>query len=665
MRRALGVTVSVLLLVIVRAGGAQVAPVPADPPAGTGAVSGVVTDAVTGRPVAGASVSLIAFDQTDDMAPRRRAPMLTDTRGRFVFVDLPSTWRFTLWASHPGYSVTDYRDQTGARAGVLAGRDDVMPLRVNDGEWLRDADLRLWRLGAIGGRVIDERGEPVVGVAVRLFSRSFMAGHQRLVPGAVVTTDDRGAYRFAGTEAGSYFVAVLSVQATVPVSAADEPSGLPLGGLQGRGSPPPPVAAGVVRGTSVDVDGRHRLILTNFATPPPPASAQRRTYPPVVHPGARNANDAQPIVITDGTSRLDVDFTLAPVPAATVSGRVSGADGAIEHMLLRLMATGTEHLGFGSEVATTLVEGDGSFTFLNVPAGDYTLMAAPDVAESSGGGGYSDGRLPRPAGYGSVRGLSSVYGSGQPNVVWWRSEAGAGAWGRMPVSVGAGDVTGLDLALRPSVSVRGRLVFDDPEPPGSRFPILFEPANGDPWMGVPNAYTAQDDETYGFEVGGLKAGRYLARLPSFHGRTWRIRSVTAQGIDLTDTGFDGSAGADYDEVIVTLTRTGAELSGFVRDADGRASRGTVVLFPVDPGRWRDYALTPDRLASAPAGPGGAYSFQRMPDGEYHVIAVPTSQSRAWLNPEFLDAAVKRASRVTLAAAAPATRDLTVTEVVVR
>jgi len=212
-----------------------------------------------------------------------------------------------------------------------------------------------------------------------------VAGRELLVPGAVVTTDDRGAYRIPFVDPGRYVVAVLSVQATVPASTADGPRSLPLGGLQGRGQSGPPVSRTEANGASIDVDGRHRLVLTNFVTPPPPAADRARAYAPVFHPNARGVNDALAIEIDLGAGRGDIDFQLVPAPSSRISGRVTGSVQGAANMLLRLMAPGTEHLGFGSEVATTLVEADGTFTFINVPAGVYTLVAAPSVAEMSPG----------------------------------------------------------------------------------------------------------------------------------------------------------------------------------------------------------------------------------------------------------------------------------------
>ena len=70
-------------------------------------MSGVVTDAATGAPIAGASVILINVrDAAGQIQPSFRRPdAQTDAKGRFVFVDLPSTLQYQVAASHQGHNV--------------------------------------------------------------------------------------------------------------------------------------------------------------------------------------------------------------------------------------------------------------------------------------------------------------------------------------------------------------------------------------------------------------------------------------------------------------------------------------------------------------------------------------------------------------------------------
>jgi hypothetical protein len=569
---------------------------------------------------------------------------VTDARGRFVFLNLPSGLQYELWPFRTGYATTG---------------GDVF-FRVAAGEWVRDVTLRVRRLGSISGRVLDERGEPVVGTAVQLFSRRLLSGHERLMPGPVVSTNDRGAYRFPMIEKGAYYVAVLSVQATVPSDVGDAPRHLPTGGLQLSGLAGPAASRPEVRGASVDVDGRHRLVLSSFVTPPPPSADQPRVYAPVFYPSARSVNEAQAIEIDHGASRTNVDFQLAPVSAVRVSGQVTGGIPAA-NMILRLMPQGGEYLGFGHEVATTLVESDGRFTFLNVPAGQYTLVASPAVPEISAGG-WEEGRVPRSAGYGPARALSAGYQG--LSAMWWQFTAGAGGWARVPVTVGNGNVTGIEVRLQPTVSVSGRIVFDDPSQLGStRFvPLQFEPANGDPLLSVPSAHPTPDEPT--FAVSGLLAGRYLPTVVTLL-NGWHLKSVTAGGTDVTTTGLDASLGRDFDDVVITLTKTGAELSGAVLDRSGRPVTGSVILFPVDQKQWIDYGFKPARILSTSARADGTFEQKTIRDGDYFVIAVPSAQSGAWTDPKFLAAAASQATRIALKTGSPATVRLSVTEVIVR
>ena len=646
MSRAVGLALVVTLLATVSTPTRQSPTTPSAAGAGTAAISGIVADAATGTPIAGASVSLLTSLPEGRQQLTPQPPMLTDARGRFVFTDLPSGVRYIVWASRSGYA-------TG----------DTAPIPLADGEWMRTAKISLWRLGAISGRVVDERGEPVVGAAVRLFSRRFVAGRQHLLPGPVAATDDRGVYRLALLQPDAYVVGVLSVQATVPASTADGARRLPLGGLAGRGSSSPPVAQPETHGVGIDVDGRHRLVLTNFATPPPQGDDRPRAYPPLFYPNARSLDDARAIQIENGSTRANVDFQLQPQSTARVSGRVIGAVAGAANMVLRIMPRGGEHLGFGSEIATTLVETDGRFTFLNVPAGSYTLLASPSVTDTTFGG-FSQGTLPDSAGFGPKRGASIGYPQGF-YAMWWRAEAGGRVSGRQPLEVGSADIADLALALQTGAMVSGRIVFDDAAPPdpSQRFSLSLEPANGDLSLGLPNAWTAAGDPSRAFEMEGLQNGRYLFRFQAFGG--WRIKSVTSGGADITDSGIDGAMAQRYDDVVVTVTKSGGELSGTVVDRMGLPAAGAVLLFPVESEAWTDYGLTPDRLSSTNAGSDGTFRMGPIRAGEYFVIAVPTDQRNAWTNPAFLAAAAPRAARITLKTAAVGTQRLQVTEVIVR
>jgi hypothetical protein len=624
------------------------------PTTGTGAISGVVTDATSGRPIAGAVVSLSITGRGPVGRPPR---MVTDARGRFVFRDLPAASDYVLNASRFGYANSGY--------GRTAPDAATVRLRLAENQWLADANVRLWRLGAISGRVVDEHNEPVVGIAMRAFALKLIAGQPYHVAGPVTTTDDRGVYRLTNLAPGSYVVGLLSVQSTVLASTPEGAPRLAIGALDSGGYMSSAARGAAVGAPLVSVTETHRLAVTNFGVPPAPEGGQARAYPPVFYPGTTSLTAADALDVAYGTSRANVDFQIRPVPAARVTGRVDGASGPVTNMLLRLMPAGSERLGFGSEAATTLVDRDGRFTFLNVPAGNYTVVAQPTLMDFRFDS--SDRRLPEPPGF-SSNAISVGSMPGVPGLSYLATTAqnGGAMWGRQPVATSGRDIDDLVLTLRSAVKIRGRVVFDgDTRRPNERehLSMEVEPANGDPALGLHRDFTKDGDTTYSFTIDGLMAGQYLLERAA---GAWRVMSVVWNSRDVTDTGFDAASGADFDDVIVTMTDKLITVAGTVTDAQGQpGSAAAVIAFPVNRSRWINYGWSPIHIGSQPATGAGTYRFQNLPEGEYYLVAVPSAQATAWRDPKFLEAAAPLATRVAVKWGEQKTQDLRVVEARVR
>lgn len=622
--------------------------VPAQRP---GAISGVVVNGVSGQPVAGAGVTIRSLGPSSTSPPLPR--MITDRQGRFVFPEVPPGEYF-LDATRLGYAHTRYG--WTAPNGSLALRD-IARLTVTEGGWLGTIRVPLWQLGSIEGRVTDERGEPVVGTAVRVLSTRRVAGNEQLVAGPIATTDDRGAYRLSDLDPGRYFVVALSVQQTVLDTTQESPSGRPLGELESGG-----IGAGrgaVVRGPTVDGTGRHRLALSYFATPPPPGSGEPRAYAASYYPGAATPAGATPIEITYGAVRTAIDLRLVPVPTVRISGRAEVSSGAPPPLLLRLMPTGTELLGFGFEAATSVIEPDGRFTFLNVPEGSYTLIAQASVmdfttgeaqirfddAPGFPGGGISVGSVP------GAPGLSYLSRSGQRSPYW----------GRMSVTAGRQPTDDLVLPLHPTITVRGRIVLQEGTgtPERGRVELVAVPANGDPTLGQVFGRTTTGDQGRTFEIAGLMAGRYLVQSLDSLG----VVSMIADGQDIAGRGIEVAPGRDIDDVVVTLTSRTATISGRVSGLNEQPA--AVLVFPADRGLWTNFGWRPDRLRSVRSGTNGAYTIEALPAGDYLVVAVDAAQINEWTNPRFLQAASLVATRTSIDWGGRATTDLAFQKVTVK
>jgi hypothetical protein len=632
-------------------------------PSGTGAISGVVIDATTGRPLEGAIVSLGLTSGGPVILTLPR--VLTDPKGRFLFRDLAPSQRYYIRAALVGYAPIRYGAPgpsvpTSFSDMEIRTVDDISVIGVAADQWVSDIKVSLWRLGSISGRVGDERSEPVVGVAVRAFSTVMVAGHAQYVGGDVATTDDRGEYRLANLLPGKYAVAVLSVQSTVPDSTPEGAQKRAAGELSVRG------LTGVNTGLpAVDGDERHRLVISNFATPPPPRAGIRRAYPAVFYPGTATLATSQPVEVGYGTSRHSVDFQLRPVAAVTVSGHVVPPSGdPSASTALRLMPAGNEQLGVGSEAATTVVEPDGSFTFLNVPAGDYTLMTQASMGEFTSGSG--EALIPGPPGAQSGGGMFG-WVSGAPGLsLVDRGGPPQNMWGRTALVVGDHDLSDVVLPLHPTVTVRGRVVMAGGTSAGQQrlsTMVNAQPANGDPLLGRATVFLTVSDEAP-FTLAGLAGGRYLLSLPFLARAGISIASIMANGQDVRDTGLDASLGTDFNDVVITLVNKTIELSGTVSGHDAATPAG-VIAFPVDRARWTDYGWDPTMIISKSLDSAGAFVVTGLPEGDYFVVAVPSSQHDAWTDPAFLDAASKVATRVSLKWGDKTSVDLSIAKVVVK
>ena len=604
------------------------------PPPATGAISGVVVDESTGAPIADAIVYLSAAGRAVGVQPRQ----FTDARGRFVFAGLPASPTYSLSATKGGYLTGGHSLEglPGARGGLVT---------LEEGEWISTVRIVLTRTGAISGAVLDETGEPVVGVYVRLLARIPIQGRPHLAAGPLTTTDDRGAYRFGGLAPGRYLVAVPATQATVPASA-------PFGS---RESPVP----------ALDVTPSTRLIVGRYPLPPPSRDGSTMAYPFTFFPGTHVAGQAGVIELKSGDDRTGADVRLDPAPTGRISGVV---EGPAERLTLRLLAEGLEGLGHGAETATALVAADGRFDFLNVPAGTYTLdapLTLTELAVVDGPRGSMPARVATPPGIGGWSMNSSDLAGAPPGVRVMSMDFRSGAKNfaaRTTVTVRGGDTTSVRLQLLPPGRMTGRLVIDpgSPKPTDGSTPALpslrLEPAGGDLHLGLLNSEVDPKGPKDVFTIDGIRTSPYVLRVI---GTQWMIKTAVWRGRDYADEPFDATTTPGFDDVTVTVTRAAPVLSGVVRDERGRpGDAAVVIIFPIQPKSWTNYGVAPARLKMARTSNTGAYRLL-APPGDYYLIAVPAAHAAAWQDPAYLEKATAGAVRVSLEWGGQASRDLVI------
>jgi hypothetical protein len=471
-------------------------------------------------------------------------------------------------------------------------------------------------------------------------------------------------YRIGHLPQGRYLVAVPSVQHAVPAAmTAAELAGLSPQASATQDQP-------VRRDPSFPAAGDYRTVLaTNSPSPLPAAAGRPQIYPMTFHPAARSPAEAVVVQLQAGDDRPAVDVRLAPAPAFRIGGRLDGPPEAFSGLSLRLLQSGLESLGLGSESATALVAADGRFTFLNVPNGAYTIIANRTITEYSfrppGSSASVDFAFAPGARFISMS--SNAVDSGPTGTMLTRNTAqGIQRYqARQSVTVSDRDLADVLVPMQAGVSMRGEIVVEltntTPSVQTSFVSLRAEPADGDPSLGQPS-FTRSSRQTPGgetneFVLDGLLPGAYLLRGSA------AIKSIMWNGRDYSDTPFDTTTGRDIEGVVVTLTDQMTTTSGTIRDRTGQPAANTAVIaFPAERARWTNFGIQPARIKASAGSTRGVYTLRALPAGDYLIVAVDDDVAGRWKDPAFLEAASRVATPFSIAWGETKTLNLTLQEV---
>jgi len=642
----------------------------------TGIIVGRVIDADTGKPVPGAAVTLNGGPPQPQAAPIRDSsgrmmvtppPLptryLTDNEGRFAFRDL-TRGSYTISANKPGYA-------DGA-TGRMRPNGPAQPIQLADNQRVGDVTIRLFKLASISGTITDTTGEPVVGVQVRAYRRTLIAGRRILsTNGPITNTDDRGLYRFGGLTPGAYVVAVLTFTQTAP--ADFRPQG-PLPNLNSTMQSPGTNGYGISSG-GIRVSMTDRFVLQNSGgrgggAPTPEADGRLMTYPSLYYPASRTAADAQPIRVASGDEKTSADMTLPLVPTGAIFGRLLSPTGdPPSNWALHLVPADSGDLSADPDTGIAITNAMGEFMFLGIPEGQYVIQTVrrpqnipPPPPPPPPPPSVSTGINVQPVTVSSftsftVTPVGGVVNGGQPSTE-------PVLWTVMPVAMSS-DYQEVTLALREGLKLSGRVEFQGSaeRPPAQRLAqmaVTVEAADG---RSRTPSVIGRLDANGDFTVTGLLPGKYLVRAPSPGG--WTLKSSMVSGVDAADVPVDIGE-RDIAGVVITFTDQNAIVRGTVRSTDTPVpdstnpstasqlpSPGTVILFPTDSRLWTNYGQNPRRLRTARASGGtGSFIIGTLPAGEYYAVAIPEEYATEWQDPAYLEMLSRVATRVVVNDSAP-------------
>ena len=587
-------------------------------PTGTSALTGaVVTDAATPAPVRRAIVTITGSGQA------RRT--IAGDDGRFAFSALPAG-QFTVTATRPGYVPSSYGAKRPGRPGTPVALDAGQQTAIT---------IRMPRGAVITGTIRDERGQPAAGVQVFVVDARNAGNASAVTSNETAVVDDRGVYRIYGLLPGDFHVLALARQGSPGeiIRRSEAETDALLSGIARR-----PIAGSSATDRSATLP----------RTPPP--ALPPLNFAPTFFAGTAVFLNASKVTVGAGEERTGIDFTMAPIAMASISGTVSQPGQAAANVQLSIISDGVR-LPFVSSnssnpVLSTPPGADGRFEYTNVAPGRYTITArASPVAPSSSGRG----------GGGGGASVVTPFNAGGPD------PAAGALYASATVEVAGSGAAGVALSLQPGAKLAGRVVFDasSETAPADLTAItvsLSSPTGlvsmqsggtiiGNPFSAV-RPVNVRSDGT--FEVSGIAPGRYLLRctLPADQSAPWWLRTAAAGGRDLIDAPIDVVVGEDITGAVVTFTDRRTELAGALETASGQAAPDYfVVVFPADRALWRagSRLLQLTRPSSA-----GTFSIRDLPPGSYRLAALTDVEPADLADRTFLEALYPASLPVTIA-----------------
>ena len=551
------------------------------PPPPAGRISGRVLAADNGRPVKRARIFATAVE-----LPGGRG-MLTDDSGVFDLTELPAG-RYTLTVSKSGFVALSYGQRRPLQAGT--------PLQLADGQQLKGIEFQLPRGSVISGHVLDEDGDAMPGVVVRIMRYQYLQGERRLTPAGNGQTDDKGQYRVWGLMPGEYYVNALAR------------GGGPGGGQFGGPGPGGFGGGGGGRGGRFGGPG---------GAPPGPAGAtdqEQINYAPTYYPGVPSVNEAKPVTVGLSQEVLDINFNMQLVRVSRISGIVSNPDGTpVTSGNINLMP---DSGGRANQIGMNFggrIQWDGSFAIGNVAPGRYILRARGDDSETP-------------------------------------------QFAAQPVSVNGDDLSDVTVVLSAGATISGTISFlpgSSPAPDYTSFRITAPSTDQSDFGQQPNARVDKDGS---FTLSGVSAGAHLIR-PSNGSRTWVLKSVMAGDREVIDTPFPLRSGEHFANVTVVFTDKQSEINGTLTTENGTpVPEYTVLAFPSDSSLWRAQSR---HIMTARPDQTGKYRIRGLPPGDYYLATVDPSQQGEWFEPAYLDEHRSGAVRVVLSEGDVKTKDFKV------
>jgi len=535
------------------------------PKAGTGRIAGRVISEETHDPLRNARVVLSPASGDVPVA-------LTDGEGRFAFGSLPAG-TYTVSAAKSGYAGSSALARSGIRRPVIVA--------VSDGGAVTGVTVSLARGAAVGGRLVDDLGEPIANGSIFIEQLVEAGGVRSTRERRTVVTNDAGEYRAGSLPEGEYVVSQLS----------------------------PPTMQVVRVANSV--------VVTQLPSIPRPGGMPANPadfgLPRLFFPGVAMLSEADVISLKSGEERLNVDLVgprpqvpggdaldliqggrvqIARDPAAkatsVIRGRILGPSGPLVGAEVRLTSDAIR------PIPPVYSDPLGQYEFTDLPAGAYTLSARKS------------------------RYLPRTFGQDDT----------ADRGGRLVLATDERRDSA-DITLPRTSAVAGQLTdeYGDPiEGVSIRLQRIRFVSGRRRLVEVPGASNSRTDDQGRYRIFGLQPGSYI--VAAYAGQLVLGQPDAADIPGYATTYFPGTANPselglipvpasqDLDGVNFSLSRTPtAAVSGVARNSAGEPITGGLLLSSSR--RSAAVATTP---VGARIQPDGSFEFPNVAPGQYVVQA---------------------------------------------
>jgi hypothetical protein len=264
----------------------------------------------TGQPVIQAQVRAVELE----LLSTATGTAETDASGLYEIVGLPAG-HYGVSASMSGFAQGGYGQTDALAPGAI--------VTLGASQTVEGIDVRLLRVGILGGRVTDAPGTPVAGAQVTPLRRTFASGQWHFAPAdaqvRAVVSSETGEFTLSNLAPGSYYLAAAG--GNRPVNADNTPN--------------------------------------------------RSGYATTLYPGTVKTSEAQAVRMSPGgTVRADIPLVAARLSG--IAGKVIGPDGGP----LTGGSVGVRPLdGLGGLGAKgVLVRAEGAFLMLGLPPGRYHVQ---------------------------------------------------------------------------------------------------------------------------------------------------------------------------------------------------------------------------------------------------------------------------------------------------